>query len=163
MYLCNYSAKVFLERGVNACCIEFIRVFSVLCLPLNSFITNKLMKTSFKKSEVSNRLIIKIDFWLFELIFRFWNNQDLSDGWLFQNHKFSVKSQDLVLWINQLGASDFLKDVFHTWCFFLPYSFFRAERQEGQNMRSQKYFSPSRILKTPWRNKKTFRRFDQNA
>ena len=76
------------------------------------------MKISFKKSEVSNRLIINVNFWLFELIFRFWNNQDLFDGWFFQNHKFSVESQDLVLWINQLSTSDFLKDIFHTWCFF---------------------------------------------
>ena len=40
--------------------------------------------------------------------------------------------------------------------FFPPYSLLRAEKEEEQNTRSQKYFSRPRISKTP-------RRFDSNA
>ena len=115
-----------------------------------------MLKTSFKKSEVSNRLILNIDFWFFILIFMIWNNQDLSDDWFFQSDKISVKSQNLALWFNQLSASDFLKDVFHTSYFLSRFFFLRIEIKEGLNMWPQKYFSPPRI-------KKTLRHFDQNA
>ena len=111
-------------------------------------VDNKLMKTSFKKSEVSNRLILNIDFWLFELIFMIWNNQDLSDGWFFKSDKISVKSQNLALWFNQLSASDFFEGCFSYFIFSFPDFFLRIEIKEGLNMWPQKYFSPPRISKT---------------
>ena len=42
----------------------------------------------------------------------FFTQHHLSNSWLFQKLLFSQKSQELVLWIKQLGYSDFLKDVF---------------------------------------------------
>ena len=115
-----------------------------------------------KKSEVSNRLIINIDFWLFELIFRNWNNQNLFDNWFFQNHKFSAKSQKLVLWINQLSASDFFKDVFHTYLFSPFYSLFQMRMKEEQICEHEFLFCHREIQKRLGVWSKTFRRFDWN-
>ena len=44
----------------------------------------------------------------------------LSNSWLFQKLLFSPKSQELVLWIKQLGYSDFLKDTFAAWFKICP-------------------------------------------
>ena len=114
--------------------------FWVASMNLVVRVDNKLLKTSFKKSEVSNRLILNIDFWFFILIFMIWNNQDLSDDWFFKSDKISVKSQNLALWFNQLSASDFLKDVFHTSYIFSRIFFLRIVIKEGLNMWPQKYF-----------------------
>ena len=119
--------------------------FWVASMNLVVRVDNKLLKTSFKKSEVSNRLILNIDFWFFILIFMIWNNQDLSDDWFFKSDKISIICQNLALWFNQLSASDFLKDVFHTSYIFSRIFFLRIVIKEGLNMWPQKYFSPPRI------------------
>jgi hypothetical protein len=82
-----------------------------------------------KKSEVSNLLIINVYFWFFRLIFMIWNNQELFDDWFFQNPKFSVKSQKLVLWINQLSPSDFFEGCF-SFLLFFSFLFFPSDRDE---------------------------------
>ena len=71
-------------------------------------------KLSFKKSAELKPLIHNILPWFFHLIFMYVKNQLSLSSWFFESHIISPNNQESILIINNLDASDFLKDIFAT-------------------------------------------------